>query len=409
MKQCFKATYLKQALKVRVNSCSASLERLTTLIACKGALHERKMEEWRLRSGKGSPSRSATATAMRYAHLNPPLAVRSQTSYEMPLKVVAKDKQVTAAKKLGCTPSLASLSTTSLRTTHTVQSGMLQNNIIDVITSSTIATSSSSTQNYESRLTAQQLAEAYRRMEEQGIRSDENVRNMGLPGLLHFNVVTLPQLPKPQWLLEAIRKWKMKAHIIDFWRNTREEDRKLKGYLEYLGFNVTMDQCYNQTGQACGYVAARNLVTIQTSECGLSHVALHDSVKEDWIHAGNALIDPHQVGDRFLWADEIKTLAKSWLQDELDTRSGSQNMSSRLYDGEGDKFITSICAFDQTLREIIDELQNLVKEGRVLPYQTINPRKPSLRLRVANNKNLGSSGQHWITIAYTIENRTLVS
>ena len=77
-------------------SVTPSIERLIHLIACKDALYERKMEEWRMRSGAGTPSRSMRQTADRYMHLHPP-----ESAFASPPVMPSKVKKVVTAPKRG--------------------------------------------------------------------------------------------------------------------------------------------------------------------------------------------------------------------------------------------------------------------------------------------------------------------
>ena len=101
------------------------------------------------------------------------------------------------------------------------------------------------------------------RAREDGYRSaalatvTRNISNLGLPPVDTSPCVTAP---RPDWLVPIQANVIMRAHIVDFWSGSFATAHRMKKYLEYLGFNVTIDQSHAQLGASCGYVCARNVV-----------------------------------------------------------------------------------------------------------------------------------------------------
>lgn len=170
-----------------------------------------------------------------------------------------------------------------------------------------------------------------------------------------------------------------------------------------------------QIGVSCGYVAARNAVTLQLSP-DWKTAPLGDSTDRDWITDGNRELRPfvqdtisskrrdvddledqgllldlissmqHELradearlasmdagNSVFLRNDEVHRLAVNWLQ--------IATAADDALEHEAFDYVSSITSFDLTLRQVVRDLEACF-EGVVLP-RPINPRHPSMRLCIS--------------------------
>ena len=110
----------------------------------------------------------------------------------------------------------------------------------------------------------------------------------------------------------------MEARIVDFWAGGATKNAQMQTYLEYLGFEVSLNQSATQYGVACGMVAAQNLVKLQFATDHLLEVNLSTSASLEWYAKGN-----EQLGittPRYLKESEVLTLARLWLLEEAALR-----------------------------------------------------------------------------------------
>ena len=203
-------------------SVTPSFQRLIDLIACKDALYERKMEEWRMRSGEGTPSRSMRQTADRHMNLHPPAS-----AFSLPPAMPRKVKKVVQAPKRGEGSGV---------------SGSVSSNSGQPATGRTPSTAPKpaapkaaiSTQHQDADRMTEAEAEAAKRQMQLNVRW---FTECGLPSV--YNILgreMLMQCPHPPWLQRANQRWRMEARIIDFWSGGAERDAQMRRYLEFLGF-----------------------------------------------------------------------------------------------------------------------------------------------------------------------------
>ena len=78
---------------------------------------------------------------------------------------------------------------------------------------------------------------------------------------------------RPGWLTDALPWLRMRARIVDFWayEPTNHIWEELHDYLVYLGFEVAADVTSTQRPSACGYIAARSIVTMHAAHSQQPH------------------------------------------------------------------------------------------------------------------------------------------
>ena len=217
--------------------------------------------------------------------------------------------------------------------------------------------------------------------------------------------------------------------------------------MQYLGFQVTVDQSAAQIGVACGYVSARNAVKLQLSLILDTTPNLRDSVHNEWIIDGNERLrehydsqierlrttlsacsnNPTRAGSALatstqlsladaearlakisgsrrdesmnLYTEEVMLLASQWLSDEVASHGRDMMTQSEPTD-----FLTSVNSFDLTLRDVIEDVKAAEASNPLSSPR--NPRGPEeMRIRISNTCNGDSRGAHWFTLAYTISQR----
>jgi hypothetical protein len=384
-------------------SVTPSFERLTNKIACKDALYERKMEEWRMRSGAGTPSRSMRQTADRYMHLHPP-----EIAFSSPPVMPSKVKKVVTAPQRGVGSGVSgSVSSSSGQ----LASGRTPSTAPKSATKASISRK-------------QQETEHRREVDDDEAMKQQirlNVRwfsKRGLPSV--YNMLEremLMQCPRPHWVQRANKMWKMQARIIDFWGGGAQRDAQMFRYLEFLGFEVALDQSATQIGLACGMIAAQNVVKLQFSSSHLFDVNVSSSADWEWYQKG---MDKLGIKvPRNTTETEVQHLATAWFLEELEVRlsflqfqaetNGDELPTQLAFEEEEKDFVTSISSFDLTLREICADVKYMAKFDRseqlFARRRPINPRKPGLRMRIANTLDMDSIGAHWFTIAYSFTPR----
>ena len=105
---------------------------------------------------------------------------------------------------------------------------------------------------------------------------------------------------RPKWLADALdaRLLVLQARVVDFWAHEPSNKLwcQLRWYLEYLGFEVVVDTECEQIENACGYVAARSIVTMKNSADGTARgdawrtCDLSDAADPRWVKEGNNLL-----------------------------------------------------------------------------------------------------------------------
>ena len=325
------------------------LDRVTTLIARKKSLHDRKRHERHLRL-------QAARTATTFALLQPNGFELGAIPPEPP-KYVPSDP---SERQTGRQKTLSDWKPDAAARAATQQLN-------------------EATQKKVSEL------QRRRKVAERQLEVNRNaLSRLGLPPTHQHNDSVLPH-----WLLQAHPMLKLTARVVDYLPSRRATE--VCDYLQRLGFNVELDTGAQQIGNTCGVVAAWVAVELK-----LAHLDQPNS----WVTTNLAeRFDPHvycmsnlaiglDADDNTSFISGVKTIRAAQEHWTLAMASRGQANTDVM------EWLSQPETLDFAIRQIVTDLHN-VAAGQ---SESID-----LRIRVSNTDDCRSTGTHWFTVAYSIQ------
>jgi len=336
-----------------------SLDRITTLIARKKSLYDRKRHERHLRQ-------QAARTAVQYEECQPAGFTVGAIPPEPP-KFVAPDPSEWQTGKRARQETISSWHASSNRVqkAQKVQSPATPNQAEKAKGLAALQRSQ--------RVAARQL-EVNRTA----------LTRLGLPPA-HM-AAGLQAGARPQWLELALPLLRLQARVVDYLPS--QVASNVQQYLQSLGFHTTFDDSARQVENTCGVVSARVAVDMQVAHMmseepsSWTTCCVQRAVRPCWYQQ----INPHIGLSRdnthsFITSSDVLTAASHfWMQD-----------------GDGGNVMDWLAlpdTFDFVVRKIVTDLHD-VAEGTCGSIP--------LRVRVSNTEDCCSTGMHWFVIAYSIE------
>ena len=325
------------------------LDRVTTLIARKKSLHDRKRHERHLRL-------QAARTATTFALLQPNGFELGAIPPEPP-KYVPSDP---SERQTGRQKTLSDWKPDAAARAATQQ---------------------------QNEATQKKVSELQRRRKvaERQLEVNRNaLSRLGLPPAHQHNDGELPH-----WLLQAHPMLKLTARVVDYLPSRRATE--VRDYLQRLGFNVELDTGAQQIGNTCGVVAAWVAVELK-----LAHLDQPNS----WVTTNLAeRFDPHvycmsnlaiglDADDSTSFISGVKTIRAAQEHWALAMASRGQANADVM------EWLSQPETLDFAIRQIVTDLHD-VAAGR---SESID-----LRIRVSNTDDCRSTGTHWFTVAYSIQ------
>lgn len=370
-----------------------TLERVTTNIARKASLHARKEHERMLRAMQAS-------TARRHSHLCPPVsALHPQES------AMVKPKSFHPAR---CCPSCVLSSGEQPKT----QPNTHPKTPFGKRKAPEEWESASKTQHGPKRAAlCPSTASRANSSDENSVYANplDHVRanrakltSLGLQPLDG----SLSAWNRPGWLTDALPWLRMRARIVDFWayEPTNHIWEELCDYLVYLGFEVAADVTSTQRPSACGYIAARSIVTMHAADdwraCDVSGAA--DAC---WVSRGNHILtnprlvptedQPDVAGDlssgTMLNPSHIHALVTAFARQDAGLPLTGQCDD---FDHTVSSWAPKVSSRDDVLATIVQELHKVATaESDGVPLQFF----------VSNDQDSTGHGRHWATVALSIE------
>ena len=192
-------------------------------------------------------------------------------------------------------------------------------------------------------------------------------------------------MPLPRWLEMARPLLELKARVVDYLPSRRAHETA--GYLRRLGFDVNLDCAGDQIGNTCGAVAAWVAIDLQAAHLAEAGGAWHRTETASRFNPHlyrdvNHLINlaPENSHD-FISGTDVIALAQHYWEEHC---------------GEGVDVLEWLGqpeTFDFILRQIVEDLHG-VAEGAQEGFE--------LRVRVSNTDDCLSTGTHWFTVAYSV-------
>lgn len=344
-----------------------SLERVTTNIARKKSLHDRKQHEKVLRA------LSAT-TAEKYAHLNPPTVLGAPP----------------------VPPPAGHISPPASNTRHARK-----------------RSADSETRWDEAQKAARRAEEARQQQARYAralTRNEEALAKLELPP---FNAT--PTGAPPSWL----RRLVVRTRVIDYLGNHGSDvARSVHGYLLHLGAtsvftNANGNLRLHQIGVSCGIVAPRAAVDMRSANERWQTVDTSRAVEQQWITLANSVIANEGQGShgtRFVSETEVMFLANQfWASAQGDqpedpgppcARCGEDHATADCEAFVGrvthsaSTWLKDVTSYDYGMRQIAEDLRRVVSTGM-----------PTWSVRVLNTEDSTQRGMHWFTVAYSAELR----
>lgn len=327
-----------------------SLERVTSLIACKPSLYERKRHEYHLRS-------QAHKTAQKFRNVQP-VGFEVGALPPKPSKFVAPDPSHRHVKQSTLGKSWQQQQDAKAR-----QATVQRRRAEQECTAKRVAIT------HRAQLTAKRQLE----------QNESAISRRGLP-LIHDEA---NGLELPAWLQTALPHLKLSARVVDYLPSARAAE--VHNYLRRLGFDAELDTAARQIGNTCGVVSAWVAVDLM-----LAHLDELGS----WMTTNTAQrFDPHlyrtaNPGIGLRANDSLSFISGT------QTMTAAQNFWIVAHDSDAMQWFHQPEPYDFALRQIIDDLYKVaIGEQESLP----------LSIRTVNTDDCRRSGTHWFTVAYSIE------
>ena len=240
-------------------------------------------------------------------------------------------------------------------------------------------------------------------------------RKANLSSRLELNVLTIDQLglpllshpsadaTLPSWLREALQgRLLLRARIVDYWAPSHVTSSLLADSLRHLGFKVAVDTSRRQPQNACSFVAARVINDLHSADGAWWTRDVRRAASAEWVRRGNSLLGRNEQsydGARDyiaaeLTARDMTELVRGFWQGDAPSDPNRVSLSTWLRM----PFALSLDAFTARLAT---ELWQAAMALQSAPpsASSVSP----LQLCVVNTATTASKGEHWFTIAYSIE------
>ena len=205
--------------------------------------------------------------------------------------------------------------------------------------------------------------------------------------------------PRPYWLQDTLPYLRMKARVVDYWQAPSNSAKtRLATYLHYLGFAVVVDDAVQQLPNACWAVASRAAVDMYFSHLDTPGSwlteRLTDAVDASWVQLGKAVIQSRRAKPQ---AD-----GKEIMRDAL-TIEGAQTSDTCFQGGHMvDTYVEALwsdlsdqpacnswyrgyLSLDFTIRQIAGDVVNAALRGHV---------DDDLRVLISNTSTSDHTGVH---------------
>ena len=380
------------------------LERVTTLIARKASLFERKRHECFLR-------KCAEKTAQRFANEQP-------AGFEVGAVPAAPERYKAAPDPME--------RQTGKQRQQTSLTGYLrkpQSHEGDSDAAAAAAAAAARAQQKAKQVRQVAAVSNRQRVAQRQFDVNQNaVTRLGLPLIqpVQRDGSGGSDVELPGWLVSARPALTLKAHIVDYLDTNSA--RSMVAYMQSLGFEVHYESQERQTGCTCGVVAARAAVDL----C-LSHAAeeagswfsrdTSRAVEAQWYQAIYPLIGLRSDDlQKFITGEQVTCAASHFWNAE----AASVPEPEQTYDADGNpqccrcghahrsvecpwhtepatpdigKWLEQPESHDFTLRQMVEDLHGVATGTR----DSID-----FKIRIANTDDCRRTGTHWITIAYSI-------
>lgn len=357
------------------------IERVTSVIARKPALRQRKQHEQTLRG-------LAAQTAQRLGSRRPPpLATSAQKPVNPQVHAGRGDTPGTSNEQFGQKRA-------ALPTPH-----QLQGQFSGVAKKQKAAPSGSrATGTKRKRPSTQMQTAAATRAREVAQREYEvntaAVAARGLPALaVPARSPFSPATTLPECLAAASANGLvLEARIVDFWSGSRGPRAAVRSWLRDLGFNVTVTDDRTQLGVSCGYVAARATNLMFASADEWRSVDVSDAADQAWIDLGNETLENGEGHNSvFLETQHVYTLAQRFCEhafpDEQDAWDIAENAWPCM------QWPLTVGSLDWGARQIAETLMDFVGS---------TSQGSSRAFFIINTQDCRHNGSHWISVAISM-------
>ena len=231
---------------------------------------------------------------------------------------------------------------------------------------------------------AMQTARANRVTEREYEQNTAAVAALGLPILVDVNFDAHsrfePTLPLPESLIASrTNGLVLQARIVDFWTGSQETRANITSWLQHLGFDVVVTDDCTQLGPACGYVAARATNLMFESISDWRSVDVSDAVDQKWIDLGNEVLEFSNAD--YLRPEHIYTLAQRF----------REHIAEDAWPCE--QWPLTVGSLDWVARQIAEGLMKFAVGN------AIHTDSCSRAFYVTNTQDCRRDGEHWILVA----------
>lgn len=222
------------------------------------------------------------------------------------------------------------------------------------------------------------------------------VTSHGLPRLVVPARSPLAPAPSLPAALVAARAagLRLEARIVDFWNGSQGTRAAIRSWLRDLGFHVTVTEDCAQVGRACGYVAARATNLMYAAGADFQSVNVSGAADESWINLGNEMLENGEVEACFLETQHVYTLTQLFRErafpDEQDQWDIGQDAWPCM------QWPLTVGSLDWGARMIVEALMGCINAG------SNGSGEPLRSFFVINTQDCRQDGVHWISVAISM-------
>ena len=215
------------------------------------------------------------------------------------------------------------------------------------------------------------------------------VARLGLPPLsVAAPCLTLP-LP---WEAARAAGLVLEARVVDFWSGSQAARAAICTWLHALGFGVTATTDCAQVGLACGYVAARATGAMFAAADSWRTVDLSDAAQAAWVHKGNAVLRNGKICAIMLEQQDVYLLTQAFHEHASPGAADLLNYTEN-YAWPCQGWPLTVGALDWFARKVASSVTDYAAGGR---------QGPSRAFFVTNTDDCRSDGVHWISVAISM-------
>ena len=241
-------------------------------------------------------------------------------------------------------------------------------------------------------------AEAARQLRQQEFNTNRAVvASHSLPQLnvpMRSPQAAAPSLPVRLWAATNCAGLKLEARVVDFWEGSQRTRNAIQSWLRDLGFDVIMTDDCAQVGPACGYVAACATNLMFAAGERWHSVDVSDAAAESWINLGNKTLKNDAVGAEYLDTNEVYLLTQVFREEAFREEASPAGWGINDADFPCMRWPLTVGSTDWVAREISNALMAYVADGAGA--------SPVRHFFVSNTHDSRGGGGHWISIAISM-------